>query len=200
MTNAQTVTELQQRMTREQLVDAARIAAKYLPVASAQLMNELATRLDVTSVALCESMQQRSVLAIENTILRDDVSCWAKECDRIVERHTKKRTNMHLLEAQRELRELTPATDKVELEIKAAGVEELARKFGEDRAKLSPEIFGYGEVREALAMAENEAESFAYNLRLGPKQVCKCCGGSECSSLGCTATDQMLNAHSEGDH
>lgn len=35
-----------------------------------------------------------------------DVASWAKECDRIVERHTKTRTNMHLLEAQRELREL----------------------------------------------------------------------------------------------
>lgn len=200
MTNAQTVTELQPRLTREQLIDAARKAAPLLPPAYRGIMTELANRLDISSVALCEAMQQRSVLAIENTVLRDDVTCWAKECDRTVERHTKKRTNMHLLEAQRELRELTPATDKVELEIKAAGIEELARKFGEDRAQLSPEIFGYGEVREALAMAENEALSFAYNLRLGPKQTCKCCGGSECSSAGCTATDQMLNAHSEGDH
>lgn len=136
MTNAQTVTELQPRMTREQLIDAARIAAKYLPLASAQLMNELATRLDVTSVALCESMQQRSVLAIENTVLRDDVTCWAKECDRIVERHTKKRTNMHLLEAQRELRELTPVTDSVIKEFKSNAVDELAilyRKFADER-------------------------------------------------------------------
>ena len=59
MTNTQNVTELQPRMTREQLIDAARIAAKYLPVASAQLMNELANRLDYTSVALCEAMAQR---------------------------------------------------------------------------------------------------------------------------------------------
>lgn len=106
MTNAQTVTELQPRMTREQLVNAARIAAKYLPVASAHLMNELATRLDVTSVALCEAMAQRKELATQNTTLREDVTSWAKECDRIEERHTKTPTNMHLLEAQRELREL----------------------------------------------------------------------------------------------
>ncbi|MGL5599454.1 MAG: hypothetical protein ACRDD5_00960 [Silvania sp.] len=106
MTNTQTVTELQPRMTREQLVDAARIAARYLPVASAQLMNELATRLDVTSVALCEAMAQRKELAIQNVTLREDVTSWAKECDRIEERHTKTPTNMHLLEAQRELREL----------------------------------------------------------------------------------------------
>lgn len=106
MTNAQTVTELQPRMTREQLVNAARIAAKYLPVASAQLMNELAARLDVTSVALCEAMAQRKELATQNATLREDVNSWAKECDRIEERHTKTPTNMHLLEAQRELREL----------------------------------------------------------------------------------------------
>lgn len=108
MTNTQNVTELQPRMTREQLIEAARIAAKFLPVASAQLMNELANRLDITSVALCEAMAQRKELAEQNATLRQDVASWAKECDRIVERHTKTRTNMHLLEAQRELRELAP--------------------------------------------------------------------------------------------
>ncbi|BBJ67139.1 hypothetical protein [Enterobacter sp. 18A13] len=106
MTNTQNVAELQPRMTREQLVDAARTAAKFLPVASAQLMNELATRLDYTSVALCEAMAQRKELAEQNATLREDVASWAKECDRIEERHTKTPTNMHLLEAQRELREL----------------------------------------------------------------------------------------------
>lgn len=105
MTNTQNVTELQPRMTREQLIDAARIAVKYLPV-GAQLMNELANRLDVTSVALCEAMAQRKELASQNATLREDVASWAKECDRIEERHTKTPTNMHLLEAQRELREL----------------------------------------------------------------------------------------------
>lgn len=69
MTNTQNVTELQPRMTREQLVDAARTAAKFLPVASAQLMNELATRLDYTSAALCESMEQRKKLAGENGLM-----------------------------------------------------------------------------------------------------------------------------------
>lgn len=199
MTNLIAATEQQPRMTREQLIDAARKAAPLLPVASQWLMNELANRLNVTSVALCESMQQRATLAMENTVLRDDVTCWAKECDRIIERQTKNRTNMHMLEAQRELRELTPATDKIELEIKAAGVEELARKFREDKANLSPEIHGYGEVLEALTIAENEADNFAYNLRLGLKHICQCCGGSDCSSFGCTATDQMIKANSEGD-
>ncbi|MHA1118206.1 hypothetical protein [Enterobacter kobei] len=70
------------------------------------MVNELANRLDYTSVALCEAMAQRKELAEQNATLRDDVTSWAKECDRIEERHTKTPTNMHLLEAQRELREL----------------------------------------------------------------------------------------------
>ncbi|WP_150319355.1 hypothetical protein [Enterobacter roggenkampii] len=106
MTNTQNVTELQPRMTREQLIDAARKAAPLLPSAYGWMVNELATRLDVTSVALCETLAQRKELAKQNATLRQDVASWAKECDRIVERHTKTRTNMHLLEAQRELREL----------------------------------------------------------------------------------------------
>ncbi|HID0997051.1 TPA: hypothetical protein ACXDE7_003098 [Enterobacter roggenkampii] len=70
------------------------------------MVNELANRLDYTSVALCEAMAQRKELAEQNATLREDVTSWAKECDRIEERYTKTPTNMHLLEAQRELREL----------------------------------------------------------------------------------------------
>ncbi|MDY9730613.1 hypothetical protein U0A51_15760 [Escherichia coli] len=117
MTNTQNVTELQPRMTREQLIEAARIAAKFLPVASSQLMNELANRLDITSVALCEAMAQRNELAKQNVTLREDVTSWAKECDRIEERHTKTPTNMHLLEAQRELRELPPVVISLNNEV-----------------------------------------------------------------------------------
>jgi len=106
MANAQTVTELQPRMTREQLIDAARKAAPLIPPAYRGIMTELANRLDYTSVALCEAMAQRKELATQNATLREDVTNWAKECDRIEERHTKTPTNMHLLEAQRELREL----------------------------------------------------------------------------------------------
>ncbi|MDX7037241.1 hypothetical protein SJ058_18380 [Enterobacter roggenkampii] len=106
MTNTQNVTELQTRMTREQLIDAARKAAPLLPAAYSWMVNELANRLDYTSVALCEAMAQRKELAEQNATLREGVTSWAKECDRIEERHTKTPTNMHLLGAQRELREL----------------------------------------------------------------------------------------------
>ncbi|MBG0593865.1 hypothetical protein KKZ48_09115 [Enterobacter hormaechei subsp. xiangfangensis] len=107
MKNTENVSELPPRMTMEQLIDAARKASPLLPPAYRGVMSELANRLDYTSVALCEAMAQRKELAVQNVTLREDVESWAKECDRIVERHTKSRTNMHLLEAQRELRELS---------------------------------------------------------------------------------------------
>ncbi|UAK18628.1 hypothetical protein K7B04_14935 [Kluyvera sp. CRP] len=103
MGNLVVVSEQQPRMTREQLIDAARKAAPLLPPASQWLMNELANRLDITSVALCESMEQRKALA-------EDVINWARECDRVTERHTKSPCNLHVLSAQRELRELAPTT------------------------------------------------------------------------------------------
>lgn len=106
MTNTQNVTELQPRMTREQLIDAARKAAPLLPQAYRGIMTELANRLDITSVALCEAMAQRKELAEQNATPREDVASWAKECDRLEERRTKTPTNVHSLEAQRELREL----------------------------------------------------------------------------------------------
>ncbi|MBG0678292.1 hypothetical protein I4P01_14220 [Enterobacter bugandensis] len=117
MTNTQNVTELQPRMAREQLIDAARKACPLLPPAYRGIITELANRLDYTSVALCEAMAQRKELAEQNVTLREDVASWAKECDRIVERHTKTRTNMHLLEAQRELRELPPVVISMKNEV-----------------------------------------------------------------------------------
>lgn len=163
MTTTHNVTELQPRMTREQLIDAARTAAKYLPVASAQLMNEIATRLDYTSVALCEAMEQRKSLAIENTVLREDATSWAKECDRIVERYTKTRSNMHLLEAQRELRDLTPTTDSFLAEV---------------RASVIPE--GYVLVPQQIFLEPSDIES-----------ICSQCGDGHESGYG-DFTDGLL--------
>ncbi|MGK8896182.1 hypothetical protein [Citrobacter koseri] len=173
MTTSENVTELQPRMTREQLIDAARTAAKYLPVASAQLMNEIATRLDYTSVALCEAMEQRKSLVIENTVLREDVTSWAKECDRIVERYTKTRSNMHLLEAQRELSDLTPTTSAFLAEVRASALDEFAIAQDEQARKyyeLSPGCSGQNECQYAAGQAWYSAECIrksVANLRQG---------------------------------
>ncbi|WP_052511611.1 hypothetical protein [Atlantibacter hermannii] len=54
------------RLTTKQLIGAAHHAARYLPKASGELVTELASRLDVTKSALCESLKIRDVLASEN--------------------------------------------------------------------------------------------------------------------------------------
>ncbi|NEG58224.1 hypothetical protein [Pantoea agglomerans] len=56
---------MQQHMKVKELVAAAHAAAPELPPAAAQLMREVATRLDVTFVALSEAMGQRDALAAE---------------------------------------------------------------------------------------------------------------------------------------
>lgn len=121
MTNKTAVAVIQPRLTREQLIDAARKASPLLPAASQWLMNELASRFDVTSVALCESMEQRNALAIENAALRDDVINWARECDRVTERYTKSPCNLHVLSAQRELREVISITAVHPLVVESEG-------------------------------------------------------------------------------
>lgn len=59
------------RLTIKQLVHAAHQAARYLPKASAQLMRDLAERLDTTQAALCESLKIRDALAAENAALKE---------------------------------------------------------------------------------------------------------------------------------
>lgn len=51
------------RLTNVQLIHAAHHAARYLPKASAEMVRELATRLDVSLVALREKAKQRDTLA-----------------------------------------------------------------------------------------------------------------------------------------
>ncbi|MER1978341.1 hypothetical protein [Pseudocitrobacter faecalis] len=65
---------MQQHMKVKELVAAARVAATDLPPAAAQLMREVATRLDVTFIALSEALDQRVTLMAENEILRGDNS------------------------------------------------------------------------------------------------------------------------------
>lgn len=121
MTNQTAVAVIQPRLTREQLIDAARKASPLLPAASQWLTKELASRFDVTSVALCESMEKRKALATENAVLRDDVISWARECDRVTERYTKSPCNLHVLSAQRELREVISITAVHPLVVESEG-------------------------------------------------------------------------------
>ena len=68
------------RLTKEQLIATANAAAKYLPAASADIMKELAYRLDITSVALSEALEHRNNLAAENMMLKTPET-WMAESD-----------------------------------------------------------------------------------------------------------------------
>lgn len=94
--------------TAQQLIKDAFEAAKTIPPATAELLKDLATMLDVSNVTLRQARKERDAM-------KEEVISWAKECDRIVERHTKTRSNMHVLEAMRDMKNISAAsTSEVE--------------------------------------------------------------------------------------
>lgn len=94
--------------TVQQLIKNAFEAAKTMPPANSELIKELATMLDVSNIILRQACKERDAM-------KEEVISWAKECDRIVERHTKTRSNMHVLEAMRDLKSIsTTSTSNAE--------------------------------------------------------------------------------------
>ena len=89
--------------TAQQLIKDAFEAAKTMPSATAELLKDLATMLDVSNVTLRQARKERDAM-------KEEVISWAKECDRIVERHTKTRSNMHVLEAMRDMKNISAAS------------------------------------------------------------------------------------------
>lgn len=89
--------------TAPQLIKDAFEAAKTMPPASAELLKDMATMLDVSNVTLRQARKERDAM-------KEEVISWAKECDRVVERHTKTRSNMHVLEAMRDMKNISAAS------------------------------------------------------------------------------------------
>ncbi|CAM6605886.1 hypothetical protein [Klebsiella michiganensis] len=89
--------------TAQQLIKDAFEAAKTMPPATAELLKDLATMLDISNVTLRQARKERDAM-------KEEVISWAKECDRIVERHTKTRSNMHVLEAMRDMKNISAAS------------------------------------------------------------------------------------------
>lgn len=89
--------------TAQQLIKDAFEAAKTMPPATAELLKDMATMLDVSNVTLRQARKERDAM-------KEEVISWAKECDRIVERHTKTRSNMHVLEAMRDMKNISAAS------------------------------------------------------------------------------------------
>ncbi|WP_333892567.1 hypothetical protein [Atlantibacter subterraneus] len=145
------------RLNISELIHAAYHAARYLPKASSQLIRDLAERLDTTQAALCESLKIRDALAAErdavnsdNAYLRDQVLCWARECDRITYTYTNKVTDAHQSEAEQELANTLPATDAWVNEQRAVGVD-MVVKYHMERAKALKEVDRKGSFNHSSA-------------------------------------------------
>ncbi|MFV6085691.1 hypothetical protein ACNPC3_10705 [Klebsiella pneumoniae] len=89
--------------TAPQLIKDVFEAAKTMPPATAELLKDMATMLDVSNVTLRQARKERDAM-------KEEVISWAKECDRVVERHTKTRSNMHVLEAMRDMKNISAAS------------------------------------------------------------------------------------------
>lgn len=70
---------------------------------------------------------ERDQLAAENVHLREQIMCWARECDRITYRHTNKITDSHQKECEGDLKNIeTPATDRFLAEQQSIGIQKAA--------------------------------------------------------------------------
>lgn len=66
---------------------------------------------------------ERDAVNADNAYLRDQVICWARECDRITFTYTNKVTDAHQMEAEKELANTVPATDAILASLRAEGVD-----------------------------------------------------------------------------
>ncbi|WP_312582951.1 hypothetical protein [Atlantibacter hermannii] len=145
------------RLTTQQLVGAAHHAARYLPKATEELVKELASRLDTTQAALCESLKIRDALAAENLALKDAMK------NGVVEKHQQTSHGITIgvknVIVQREID--TPATDTWVNEQRALGVEMFALMYAEEAIKSNNITTGW------RARASRAASEYAEQLRGG---------------------------------
>lgn len=140
--------------TNEQLIETARVVAKYESEKAAQLLNELATRLDCALAATRVACDQRNTLAAENAGLKE--ALWwlyetvSSDCVSIPNEKYSSVTN-----AAQVLSE-TPATDAFLAEVRVHGVTEYASKRGFSFQHGSIHAhFGNGDVMVGAVTFEN---------------------------------------------
>lgn len=115
------------RLTNIQLIHATHHTARYLPKASAEMVRELATRLDVSLVALHATQAQRDQLAAENAGLKSAAEfatapdMW-EDLGGNVMRYQYQEWYADKLKAAMKI----PATDAFLAEVRAQGVEMFA--------------------------------------------------------------------------
>ncbi|MDM3050912.1 hypothetical protein OGV87_09915 [Citrobacter sp. CK183] len=118
-------------------------------------------------------VQERDALAAENAGLISSSECLLHEASEVYRAYNKTQLPDGDLVDEQCLQEVydainaTPTTDAFLAEVRAQGVEMLAKKFRNDREALDPEIFAFGEVSEHFNKAAIAADKFAAQLRKG---------------------------------
>jgi len=72
---------------------------------------------------------EREIANADNAYLRDQIMCWARECDRITYTHTNKVTDAHQSEAEQDLANTFPASSAFLAEVRASAVDEVCLKI-----------------------------------------------------------------------
>ncbi|GEM_PF-5300845 len=144
------------RMTKEQLLIAARTAAKYLPAASADIMTELANRLDVTSVALSEALAQKGKLAADNSALKSVLSEILKPGEATLSREHRESAVAAID---------IPATSAAINSLRAEGVEMFAQRKNNEMMSLHPDTHAVGSIAASMSAEVKELCEFARQLR-----------------------------------
>lgn len=152
------------RLTTKELVAEAHKAARSLPPESAKLVTELATRLDVTRAALCESLSERDRLAVENAAVKSA----AKKVIKLNREHAKERhgnadvaESWKCVKLLRKAKAETLATDAFLAEMRSRGLDEMAiayRKFASEEGCSC-------NMQSSYNLTAERAESYAAYVR-----------------------------------
>lgn len=114
-------------MTNEQLIQTAKEAMRNDTVLQRGIVELLCNALTKSDEHVRQLTEQRDAVNVDNVYLRDQVICWARECDRITFTYTNKVTDAHQMEAEQELANTLAATsailDSLRAEAKAEGVD-----------------------------------------------------------------------------
>lgn len=134
---------------------------------SAALVSDLATQLDVQFARSNALAAERDIVNADNAYLRDQVICWARECDRITFTHTNKITDAHQMEAEQELANTTPATEAFLAEVQASAIDNFVDIKTKQLADMHPDTHAFGATTMSIRSQINELQVFAAQLRKG---------------------------------
>ncbi|WP_447888500.1 hypothetical protein [Serratia fonticola] len=113
-----------------------------------------------------EQLKQRlDAVVAECVLAKAEVVCWAKECDRIVYRHTNQITDMHQLEAVKDLANLTPTVTAALAEVEAKAIERFIAKKLKQLEAMHPDTHAFGATAMSIRAQINELQAYVVELR-----------------------------------